>query len=173
MNDNECILLTIKIKDDLKKTINTIRNKEFKKTGNPSFRIFNNSLILGLYNGEKLPQNIELPDNKITIKSSAYLVEGILYYGIENDFALLKDKINSKVDFTLLNKYFPLSTIINKELNPLIYLANNIEVNHSSYNLNESYILDDFKIELIKVHIGNCGITYSIVDYRHLQNYIV
>lgn len=174
MNYNECILLTIKIKDDLQKSINTIRHRGFKKTGNPSFRIFDNSLILGLYDGDKLPPNIKLPNKDIIITKRVNLVDDILYYSIEEDFPLLEDKLIKNVALNKYNnKYFPLSTIVNKGLNPLIYIANNIKSNPCSYNLNKSFIINDFKIELIKVQLEDRGITYSTIDYRHLQNNIV
>jgi hypothetical protein len=171
MSYNECILLTIKIKDDLQKTINNIRKREFTKTGNPSFKFFNNSLVLGLYNGNKLPSYIELPNRSIIINKKVNLQDGILYYTLNNSFSLLSEKIINKKDFTFPNnKYFPLANIINKELTPFIYLGNNANSNPCSYNLNKSYILDDFKIELVKIRLEESSITYSIVDYRHLKN---
>lgn len=173
MNYNEYNLLTIKMKDDFQKSINTIRNRGFKNTGNPSFRIFNNSLIIGIYKEDRLPSYIETPKDSIIINKKVNLVDGILYFGIDSTFSLLSENISKFKDKSIAtNKYFPLSTLIGKNLTPAVYLANNIDKDPFLYNLNKSFIIDDFKIELIKVQLQKNGITYSIIDSCHLQNNI-
>jgi hypothetical protein len=159
------------MKDDFQKSINTIRNRGFKNTGNPSFRIFNNSLIIGIYKGNRLPSYIETPKESIIIDKKVNLVDGILYFKIDSTFSLLSENIAKIEDKTIVaNKYFPLSTLISKNLTPSVYLANNIQKAPFLYNLNKSFVIDDFKIELIKVQLQENGITYSIIDSCHLQN---
>lgn len=174
MINNECIILTIKIKDDLNSAINTLRNRGFQKTGNPSFKIFDNHLIIGAYSDTKLPSYIPTPKASIKINNRINLNNGILTFNSEDNFSLLQDKIINTEQVTLpFNKYFPLSQLISKNLTPSIFLAANITFSPFAYNLNKTYLIDDYKVELLKLKIENNSVVYSICDSRHLQSDIV
>lgn len=171
MINNEYKLLTLKINENLNKSINALKNNEFSKTGNPSFKIFNNSLILGLYNGKKLPPYIEFDNHSIKINKRVNNVESVFYYNIEGTSNLLKDSIDNTYNCDYQeNSFFPLKTIIKNKLFPLIFLGYGKCSNISSLNLTNTQPIDDFKIELIKVKLTPESVIYSVIDYRHLKN---
>jgi hypothetical protein len=174
MKNSEFNLLTIKLNQDLYKEINKSRCRGFKKEGNPTFKIFDECLIVGIFKDDKLPSTIEYPKSIIEIDKRVRLESSILHYGLTDELDLLSSSLISVEDEFFLssfkdNIYFPIKTFVRNNLFPMIYLASDYKMNPSSYNLKTPYCINDIRLELLKINSTELGITWSLIDYRHLQ----
>lgn len=169
---NKINLLVMQIPQDLIQEINQIRNKGFKISGNPTFKILDPYLILGIYNDSKLPIDIGYSHEDIIINKKAQIENGVLYYKIDNKNCikdLIKD-LNSKVEVIEENKYLPLAELLYKDKFPLILLASSFnDENLSLYDLKKNYLIKDLRLNILKIEFDDLGIIYSISDYRHLS----
>lgn len=174
MKNSEFNLLTIKLNQDLYKEINKSRGRGFKKEGNPTFKIFDECLIVGIFKEDKLPPTIEYPKSIIEIDKRVRIKDSILHYGLTDDLDLLSSSLINIKDERYLNSfddniYFPIKAATANNLLPMIYLASDYKMNPSAYNLKMPYLISDIRLELLKINSTELGITWSLLDYRHLQ----
>ncbi len=174
---NKLNLVVIQLPQDLNKEISTIRDTGFKQTKNPSFKMMDPYLMLGLYNGNKLPQYICNLNKPLDIDCKANLDNQLLYFSLKNAESLIELKRDLKIiDFEKLskalvcNKHFPLDMILKEDKYPLIFLASNFTTKTTAYNLKSDYQIKDVRLNLLEVEFNDLGINYSVLDYRHLSN---
>lgn len=163
-------LLVIQIPQALNAEINKIRNKGFTKTGNPSFKMLEPYLILGIYEYDKFPKHINKLSQTIHIQKKAQCSEGLLYFQVDNKKNII-DELNLPLDENIYENLIPLEKLFSKNKYPLIFLASDIDTKETnSYNLNQDYEINDIRLNLLNIKFTDLGIIYSLLDYRHLSN---
>ncbi|MBK5201237.1 MAG: hypothetical protein JJE21_06860 [Spirochaetaceae bacterium] len=175
---NQINLLVIQIPQDLNKEINNIRNKSFTKTGNPSFKMLEPCLLLGIYKNNKLPKHIDKISQPILINKNAQCEDELLYFPVYNENGIINlkqnfilNELDLPLDKKICNKFLPLEKLLMENKYPIIFLASNVKNKETnSYNLKKNYKINDIRLNLLNVKFTELGIIYSLLDYRHLSN---
>lgn len=154
-------LYTLEIPEYLKTQLSFNRNKAFKDTGDPSFKVFDPQIILGITNDIKIKDKILYPSSYFTInKEIAY----------NNQFSYIKVNV-SKLFLNSLNlikvedtfKLFPYNSI--SKISPIIYIGSQPSIKC----LNKNVDLDDYRINLIETKFCDNYFEWKIINSKHLS----
>lgn len=164
-------LFTLSLPYEIETQIKKFRNNHFKIEANPSFKILDSQLILGITSLKKIPKNLPIPESNYVVDFKTTYLDNILFLKSSKNLDFEKNLILTKEQTYSVNNIFPLNSI--KIHTPLIYLAN--DINHYTLErkeqrlFNEKININDFKINLLEINIEDKTISCKYLDSLHLS----